>query len=256
MPPPHQVKAVMSGVLDLSWTFPSFYQRIIPEPQAFPASELTAAEERANGFYDYMNKLHMKHGMLYMGRMRGDGFYWTSNQMVKDPRKDFKGLKFGVLGRFWNSFAEKMGIIPANVPVPERYAALERGVIDGLGVAGVGLAGMGHGEVLKYYIDDGFLWGGSGSTIMNLKSWNRLPKHLQDIIKEEFIHFEEALPGYMKKKREEEVRVLKKQGMKFIKFSPADAEWYVKTIHETKWEEVKKLAPDSYQKLRDMLTKK
>jgi TRAP-type C4-dicarboxylate transport system substrate-binding protein len=254
MPPPHQVKAVMSGVLDIAWTFPTFYQRQIPETQCFSASELSAAEERASGFYNYINELHKKHGMIFLGRMRGDGFYWTSNKMVKDPRKDFKGQKLGVIGRFWNSFTEKLGAIPANVPIQERYTALERGVIDGIGVAGVGMAAMGHGEVVKYYFDHSFLKGGSAATIMNLKSFNRLPKHLQDLVTKEFIHFEEALPAYMKKKRDEEVRILKKQGMTFIKFSPADAEWYVSAAREAKWAEVKKTtSPETYAKLRELL---
>ena len=256
IPGPRQVQAVRSGVLDISWTAASFYARLLPETLCFSASELSAAEERSVGFYDYINGLHKKLGLVYLGRNRGDGFYWASNKLIKDPHQDFKGLKFAVIGTFWNSFSKKLNIIPVNVPIPERYTALERGVVDGVGVAGVGAAALGTGEVTKYYIDHAFLTGGSGSTIMNLKSWNSLPKHLQDLLMAEFINYEKELPNYWAGKIEKERSILKKQGMAFIKFSPADADWYVKTANDAKWEEVKAAVPDAYPKLKDMLTKK
>jgi len=256
IPTPQQYIAVRKGVLDICWSVPSLYQRSVPETISFSVSEVSAAEERANGFNDYINKLHEKLGLVYLGRSRGDGFFWTTNKLIKDPRTDFKGLKFAVIGRFWNSFAEKLGILPANIPIAERYTAMERGVIDGVGIA-VGAASRGHGEVTKYYIDHGFLKGGSGITLINRKSWNSLPKHLQTLITEEFIRYENELPAYWDKKFKKERAVYEKQGMKFIKFSPEDAEWYIKTAADAKWEELKKAcSPESYRKLREMLTKK
>jgi len=255
--PPLQFKGVLTGALDISWIPATLYARLIPETISFSVSELSPAEERAVGFYDYINELHKKKRMVYLGRNRGDGFYWTSNKLIKDPHVDFKGLKMAVIGTLWQSFAKELGIAPVSVPIPDIYASLERGVVDGFGIAGVGSASMTIGEVTKYCIDHEILMGGSGATIMNLKSWNKLPKHLQDLIMQEFINYENELPAYFEEKIKKERVALKKQGMQFIKFpSAADAEWYVETAKKAKWAEVKKMAPDSYDKLRGMLIKK
>ncbi|MBW2609964.1 MAG: TRAP transporter substrate-binding protein DctP [Deltaproteobacteria bacterium] len=256
MPEYQQVVAVRKGIVDIAWTIPAFYQGIVRETYGFAVSEISPAEERANGFYDYINKIHMKKGLVYLGRNRGDGFYWSVNKLVKDPKKDFKGIKVGVIGTFWNSGAKELGMVPVNNPIPERYSAMQRGVVDGGGIAGFGAGALHLGEVTKYIIDHPIFLGGSSATIMNLKSWNNLPKHLQDLIMKEFINSENEMPEYFKMKVAEDRVALEKQGTKFIKFSPEDAEWYVKIIHEAKWAELKKAAPNAYDKIRGMLKKK
>jgi len=251
-----QFKAVKSGVIDVTWIAASFYQRQIPEVVSLSTSELTPAEERANGFHDYLKELHMKLGLVYLGRIPGDGgMYWISKKRIKNPRTDFKGLKFGVTGMFWHGICKKLGIVPVMLPAAEKYTALERGVIQGNGVSGTGTCGMALGEVCKYFIDHGFLAGSGSVTIMNLNTWNKLSKDLQDLVVEEYINLENSLPAFWEKQIKKERDCLKKQGMEFIKLSPEDAEWFVNTCNETKWEEVKKAAPDSYAKLRKFLKK-
>jgi TRAP-type C4-dicarboxylate transport system substrate-binding protein len=256
IPPFNQFESILDGVVDMGWLFSGAYQRQIPEIISYPCSELTRTEERTVGYHDLMIELHKKKGMYYVGRLGGDGFVWQSNKLIKDPRTDFKGLKVAVIGTMWNSFAMKLGIKPVMIMPAEIYTALERGVVEGAGAAAWGAASLRWGEVCKYQIDHPFWQTGGSTSLMSLKSWNRLPKHLQDLIKDEQLNTEKILKKFFDEKLQGERKRLRDQGLTFIKFSPEDAQWYLDMSKEAKWEEVKKAAPGSYDKLRSMLIKK
>lgn len=255
MPPFNQFTSMKSGVIHMSWLFSGAYQGLIPEIISFPCSELTRAEERERGYHDYMIELHKKRGMYYIGRLGGDGFAWMSKKKVTNPRTDFKGMKFATIGTMWNTFALKLGIKPAFIMPNEIYTALERGVVDGAGAAVWGAAPYRWGEVCKYYIDHPFWQTGGSTSLMRLETWNSLPKHLQDLIIDEQISTEKMLEKFFAEKVIDERKSLKDQGVEFIKFSPEDAKWYVEMSNLAKWEEVKKSAPNSYEKIRKMLIK-
>lgn len=71
----------------------------------------------------------------------------------------------------------------------DRYGALEQGVIDAA-VHGFDSATKASlYEVTKYVIDHPF-GGTSTSMIINLDTWNSLPKHLQDVLMEAAIWLE------------------------------------------------------------------
>ncbi len=66
----------------------------------------------------------------------------------------------------------------------EVYTAVERGVVDGFALSTVGMiVDAGLYEVTKYTIDHPFL-NTNFVVIMNLDSWNRIPKNLQDLLRE------------------------------------------------------------------------
>ncbi|MBI2832754.1 MAG: TRAP transporter substrate-binding protein DctP [Chloroflexi bacterium] len=79
----------------------------------------------------------------------------------------------------------KLGITTVNIAAPEMYEALLRGIIDAsfFNISNAPLYKL--QEVCNYYNPDIPRWGGKYYGVaMNLDSWNRLPKDLQDILKE------------------------------------------------------------------------
>ena len=256
IPPFDQVEALRRGVLDITFIGVSFLTGLAPAVDAVTASELTPAEERAAGLNDYINsKLLKQHDLFYLGRIPDGGFYFYSRPFIPEPYTGFRGLKFGLGGTMWISFAQKLGIIVNVIPIAETYTGLERGVFDGTGSNALGGSPLGFGEVCKYRINHKFWPAGNSINLMSLKSWNSLPKRLQNILMDEQIKMENAMGPFVVKLEEYEVAQLTKQGCKQLTFSPTDAEWYVKTAFEAKWGELQKTAPDHYQKLRDMLKK-
>jgi len=252
-----QIEAMRSGVIDMSWTIPASYKSEVPEALVFPVSTLTVEEERQAGVYEFLNSKHKPADLYLLSRLPCAGYVFYSNKKIDDPKKDFKGLKWGVTGTMWNCFCEALGIAPAFVPPPAKYSAMERGVIDGLGTSQTGAYALGFGEVSKYRIDHNF-WPGCGAvTVMGLKSWEKIPKDLQDQLKEEHYQLEKDMyaifPALIDKERENMVE----KGVEIITFSPEDAEWYRNTAQKSKWAELKKLwSEDSYKTLRKMLGQK
>ncbi|MDP6179209.1 MAG: TRAP transporter substrate-binding protein DctP, partial [Desulfatiglandales bacterium] len=250
-----QIEAMKTGIIDMSWTIPASYKTMVPEAMTFPVSEISTREERKTGIYDIQNKLHHEHGLHLLGRLMAAGFVFYTNKLIKDPKKDFKGLKWGVTGTMWNPVCYALGITPAFVPPPEKYSAMQRGVIDGMGISRTGALALAIHEVAKYRIDHAFLKGGGAVVVMSLKAWKKLGKRLQDQLLAEFIKLEAEMDVLLPKLIKRERGIMIKKGVKMITFSPADAEWYVNIAKEAKWKELEKLIPKYYTQFRKMLTK-
>ena len=75
--------------------------------------------------------------MEYLGRFNTPGvhfYFYTVNKIEKID--DFKGQKLRV-APLYRAFALKLGTSPVTMPHSEIYAALERGVVNGLGFGGI-----------------------------------------------------------------------------------------------------------------------
>jgi TRAP-type C4-dicarboxylate transport system substrate-binding protein len=92
--------------------------------------------------------------------------------------------------------------------------------------------------------------------LFNLDSWNRIPKELQNLLrqvhKEAVLAHRELFNVYDTKKRD----LMIQKGLKFIKFSPADAAWFVKTAYEAEWAKQLEKYPDVGPKLKEMIAKR
>jgi len=250
-----QVEGVRTGMIDMTWIIPATYKSLVPEAMVFPVSEITTREERKTGIYDLLNELHHKQGLHLLGRLTGEGFVFYTNKLIDDPKKDFKGLKWGVTGTMWNPFCDALGITPALVPPPEKYSAMQRGVIDGMGISTTAARSLAIHEVAKYRIDHPFWQGGGMVVVISLKVWEKLGKDRKDLLLKEFTSLEADMDALMPKLIDQERGFMIKQGVKMITFSPEDAKWYLDTAKEAKWSELKELIPESYMQFRKMLSK-
>src|SRR5258707_11552236 len=62
-------KAVQSGVVDIGYSTGAFYTNVMPEADILKLSETSAAEQRANGGYELINKIWAEKGnMRYLAR--------------------------------------------------------------------------------------------------------------------------------------------------------------------------------------------
>ncbi len=76
-----------------------------------------------------------------------------------------------------------MGAVPVFIPHPEMYGAVQKGTADGLLLVWEGIAPFSLQEQLHYAIDLAF--GNIGCVVaMNKDSYNKLPKDVQNIIKQ------------------------------------------------------------------------
>lgn len=97
--------------------------------------------------------------------------------------EDFTGRKFTCMPGKMTTWLKECGGAVANVPGPELYMALQRGICDGSWVnASLNLTER-YYEVAPY-VTDAEMSGGYMCYVMNLDVWNSLPTDLQDIITE------------------------------------------------------------------------
>ena len=247
--------AVQKGTIDMSMIPTGFFETMVPGADATRLSELTPFEERKNGAYDYILEQYKKAGLYYLGRQQHQHtpfFYLFLNKRCEKP-EDFVGLKIGSSPSF-HAFYRGLGGIVTRVAMPEYYSGLERGVIDGLGTSLFNWAGAGIQEVTKYCIDHPF-YTPTPAVAVNLDSWNRLPKHLQNLMTESLLESLRAWPALAAKKIEEDKQKGRKAGVEFITLSPDVAKWYLKTAYDEAWKEEEKKAPEVARKLRELLTK-
>jgi len=230
--------ALHKGIVDFATAVVTYYQELAPGVAASRLSPFEATVERKNGVYDYIDMMHQKGGLKYMGRCNpcegGDKYFYT--YMNKKPMKpeDFKGLRIGAAGS-GRPAVEAMGAGVVTLKLSEYYTAMERNLVDG--VISVPLAAWvawGIHEKTKYVIDHAFFQA-TGLFVANLKSWNKLPKDVQDLIMGRMIEFEGEAVAYETRKEQEARKAFVKAGAEFYQFSPETRQWYYNKIYESSW---------------------
>jgi TRAP-type C4-dicarboxylate transport system substrate-binding protein len=247
-----QFDALRKGVLDMIFGCESYYGRQVSGAPYTHLTRLTAQEERKNGYYEFRVNLLKKHNVMYLGRAETNvWFNIFTNKKVQHP-KELKGQKIRVSGTY-QPFVKKLGAVPQQIGYSEIYTALERGTIDGYAWAIIGNMSAGWNEVCKYIVEPR-IYQMNIEALMNLKTWNKLPKNLQKLIMDCMIRNEKEFGKVMKGVAESEYKALQKKGMKVISFTPAETKWYQDTAYQAGWDEVFKYAPKLGPKLKKLLS--
>jgi TRAP-type C4-dicarboxylate transport system substrate-binding protein len=124
-------------------------------------------------------------------------------------------------------------------------------MIDGWAVT-LGGAMLDHklGEVCKNWIDHGWYPADELVMVVNLDTWNRLPKNLQQLMADVVKKDEGEEPAYFKAEEERARKAGLAAGAKPVVFSPEDAKSYLDLANSSMWEEIKKnVSPELYDKL-------
>jgi TRAP-type C4-dicarboxylate transport system substrate-binding protein len=237
VPQRNQSEALRTGTIDIILTT----HGVVPEGNVMPVSEYTPAEERKNGAYDWFNGVVQKRlNAYYMGRtMTENSIYNFANFPVQTPR-DLAGRKISSIP-LTNAGLEALGAVPVNVPAPERYSAVERGVVDGYALTVVGAVGYKLQPKTKIMIDHAYGSKNQIGIFVNLDKWKSLPKHLQKVMQEVAIEIESEAKGYYNRLEEKGRKSFLAAGTKFVKFSPADAKSYIDTLNNALWGQAKEI---------------
>ncbi len=97
--------------------------------------------------------------------------------------KDLRGLRvymFPTGGRFMRRF----GVVPVSLPYADVQMAIQTGELDGVAWSGITeVYTVGWADVTKYYLTNPISGAWIGSYLVNTRSWERLPKHLQTLFR-------------------------------------------------------------------------
>ncbi len=258
IPPFDQGKAVQKGVVDIAIVPVGFYEPIAPGVGGAMLTQISLEEERKpGGAYDYLNELHKRGGLFYLGRGNPSEEFFVLNLRSKKilRKEDFIGLKIGT-ATVARACTTAWGATVVSLSMQEYYSAMERGLVDGISSCPITQwVAQGCHEVTKYTVDHGY-YQSTLAVIMNLDRWNKLPKHLQNIIMESIIQSEKDCREHDKKERAHAREKMIKAGVEFYKFPPDMAKWFIETAYNAAWEYQMKRFPDVTPRLRELLSKK
>jgi TRAP-type C4-dicarboxylate transport system substrate-binding protein len=254
IPPGEQMRALGKGVIQILVT-PTYHLGVVPEVHVVEVSQITPAQERANGLFDLLCKFHEeKLSVRPLGRMAsGVGFRMYSNVKVQKV-EDLRGLKFRS-NAVYDPFLKKFGVTRVSLPGSELYTAMERGVIQGYPYP-VTISQLRLPEVTKYAIDHEWWTANAIYSYINYETWKSLPKDMQDLLTEVAIELENETPALAQERLSAERKRLIDMGMQFIKFPPAEAKKFLQIIDDGTWEGIIQSTPEWGPKLRKLVSGK
>ena len=142
------------------------------------------------------------------------------------------------------------------IHLADAYSALERGVVDALqAMPASGYKYHSIYEVTKYIIYPP-IYCSTVRVFMNLKSFNKLPRHLQDLMVKTFIEAEKEMALKGEAIEVGEFRWMVDNGhLEVLKFSPEDTKRYLDAAYNGGWEYQQKRFPEITPKLRALYSK-
>jgi TRAP-type C4-dicarboxylate transport system substrate-binding protein len=240
-------------MVDMAYTTNAYYLSVLPEVDAYKLSEFTPMEERANGAWKYMNDLHEKKGLYLLGRLGlGEKFYLYLKKPIQSA--DLKGLNIRV-SPMYLQIIKGLGGNPVVIPPTEVYAALERNVVDGFCWPAVGIRDWGWQKQVKYIVEPGF-YQVPNPLVINLNTWNNLPKKIKDLLTEAAVEAEKRAIAHFDELAKQERPILIKEGIQVIDLPPAEKEKFLKVAYDEGWKDILEKSPQIGAKLKELLTKK
>ncbi|MDH4190687.1 MAG: TRAP transporter substrate-binding protein DctP [Betaproteobacteria bacterium] len=241
-----------NGVVQLAMTTGAFYTNLMPEADALKLAQITVAEQRKNGAFDYINKVwSQKANLVYLARMVEDTpFHLYLNKKIDNP--DLKGLKIRVTPVYRDFFAS-MGATLMQTAPGEVYTALERGVVDGYGWPIQGIFDLHWHEKTKYRVDPGF-YNAEVSIIMNLDAHKKLSAAQRAYLERQALALE-AQNGVWRKLNDEDTKRQAQVGIQTISFDAATAKRYHDQAYEIGWAAIVKASPEHGPQLKKLLSK-
>jgi len=223
-----QWEMVLEGIADIAYLVPTF------EPGVFPLSELmgmgiTFPDNKIAG----AASLATYERILYKEytKVKAFGVYRTGDTYINFVDKkvtkleDMKGLRLRSTGGLTTVALEALGSIPVAMPPPDMYLSMKTGVVDGAGNVPSFMITYKMHEVTKYTVMFGI---GTGTCvfIMNLDTWNKLPKDLQQVV-QEACDLGTRLNVEYPDTIQVDARALMEQTGEYYPLSPAEMErWY------------------------------
>ena len=232
--PNDQFEALRNGVVDVILGAAAYYRADVPAAAAVQFTTKLPSELRKSGYYDIMRRLHAERGVVYLANTAGGNKFrmYLLKEVIKP---DFTGLKIRV-SPVYLPLVKALGGIPISIAPGEVYTALERGAIDGYGWTYTGISLFGWQEKTKFIINHSF-YSLDGAILMNKSAYDKLPADVKKTLDEISVETEKRVEKDISERLSKEDEALKKAGIKFIRFSDADAKTYLKKANEAGWQD-------------------
>lgn len=234
--PNQQFQALKNGVVDVILGAAAYYRTEVPMAWAIQFATKTPAELRKLGYFDLMRQIHLDQGgVIYLANTAAGGGAFRLYMAKKIDKPDLKGLKIRV-SPVYTPLVTALGGAPISMAPGDIFTGLERRVVDGYGWTYTGIDVFGLQELTKYVIDHPF-YSLDTVVLMNKGVYDKLSPDIQKGLAEVSEELERRHAAYMQDRLQKEDQKLKKLGVEFIKFAPADAAKYLRTAYDAGWKD-------------------
>jgi len=232
-----QFKPLREGLFDASYTHSAYHMGEMSVGPGMDFFLATPRERRAAGLHEILDEAYRKKANITYLAACGDGVgYHLMLRNQKIDKADLTGLKIRT-SPFYDPMIKSLGGAPVRVAGGEIYTALEKGVVDGACWPAIGALDYKWYEVVKYMVRPRF--GEAVELILvNLDSWNRLSKDLQNFLTQVAMEIEEKGRAAMVSSLDNEEKELQKRGMELLVLPPQEAKKYVNAFYERSWQEL------------------
>lgn len=252
-----QPEALRKGVFQVHHGVANYFAGVVPGAEISDLSPFAQGQiKKSSELYLYMVKMWEEKGFRFLGEHLGplnpaSHFFFTNKRVNK--LEDLAGQKIRVSPTTM-SLVQALRAEAITLPGAETYTATQRGVIDGLTwPIAIGAVQMGWHEVTKNVIEPG-LYRGVWVMVVNLDTWKKLPKHVQDLMIDVTFDTSAWYVDYITKQDASQRATMKKAGVQFLQLPAADAKRLSQMSKDVAWQNFKKiLPPDRYTKLRQLL---
>jgi TRAP-type C4-dicarboxylate transport system substrate-binding protein len=207
------------GVYDFAVSSTVYFTDQVPEPMVDMVVTNPEEQIRQTELLDLFNETLEPHGAYMLGWTgSGNQFMLIGNATLEGA--DFSGLNIRTFPAI-NGFILDLGGSPVTVPAPERYSALERGVVD-LTVAPIpSIAQERLYEVSDYAIYPPFLQVRE-AFLFNLEAWEGLTDYKRQVLEEQVLAHE-AYARELRAQQSEEALQLIRENTEAVELSEEEA---------------------------------
>ena len=254
MPPLQAPAAISKGVFDMCLSTFGFYGNAIPEGVGLQIERASIKALRESGALDYMDSIHRrKLGVTIVGLPSSGAGYGVFTAEPIERLSDFKGRKIRSLG-LQVAMLKALGSSTVAIRPSETYAALERGVVEGLTWPVVGAIEFRYHEVAPHLLLPTY-YHSMVDHIVNARRFDGLPKDIQKVFMEASLATDEWGLALTQKTAATEREAMKKEGLVENRLSEGEGKAFLDIAVNAGWEKVIKDAPDTGPQLRDLMTK-
>lgn len=190
IPTEDQFSAVADGLVDINFNVPNFYLNDVPAGNSMHLSPFTPAEERENGYFDFLDEIHREAGAVYLGRWISSLPFWMWSNDRVSSLDDLSGQRMRSSPTYQHIF-DALAVESVNIVPPEVFTALERGVVDGFAFPMIGPRDTGWLEVTRFLVNAPF-YNQNAAISMNLESFESLSDEQRQAIETATREFEEG----------------------------------------------------------------
>lgn len=232
--------ALARGTIDLQIITPAAWADKIPEgnwaslPFAWKSEEELFHLIRETEFGPLYEEALGNYGVKPLHYYYAASAGYLSNSPITKP-EDMKGLVVNAVGTLKGNFYKEMGAGTASIPFSDYYEGLLRGTIDAVSFPYYAMESMKLSEVVKYVTTPGEVSPAISLIAISHKTWDKLPKDLQDLVMESALEIEKETIPASKAYTESGLNYAKETGLEIVEMTDEGYTEFVKIAKDTYW---------------------